>query len=121
MSKEKELYLTEEGLEEIKKAYDITDDESLTEIKVKLKGVLKEMHPDNNEGECDINSFVKVMEDLKYIEDEIGREQTKKELMDSIEKIIREEMNKKEIEKKEETENISTEKDSILEIVLLMG
>lgn len=70
-------------LEEIKKAYDITDDESLTEIKVKLKGVLKEMHPDNNEGECDINSFVKVMEDLKYIEDEIGREQTKKELMDS--------------------------------------
>ncbi len=66
-------------LDKIKKNYNLHQD-SLLEIKRKLKQILKEAHPDNNEGHYNKNEFEKINEDLEYIESEILKENMKKEI-----------------------------------------
>lgn len=66
-------------LSEIRQKYNAEDD-TIEEIKRKLRNKLKEIHPDNNEGNYDKDSFKEIKEDLEYIEKEISKGKSKDQI-----------------------------------------
>ncbi len=67
------------NVDEIRKKYDAKND-TLEEIKRKLRNKLGEIHPDNNKGDYDKDYFKEVSDDLEYIEKEISKGKSKKEI-----------------------------------------
>lgn len=93
-------------LNEIRKRYDAEND-TLEEIKKKLKSILREIHPDNNRGNYDKDYFKKINEDLEYIEEAISKENSKKEIKFSPSDLLNviQELNYIETYSKNNTEN----------------
>lgn len=93
-------------LDEIRKKYDAEDD-SLEDIKRKLRSKVKETHPDNSIDNYDKDSFEELKEDLEFIEKQIIKEKPKTEIRmtpnDFLE--IIQEMKGLDIYKKNNTQN----------------
>ncbi|MGL6221326.1 MAG: hypothetical protein ACRC36_25085, partial [Lacrimispora sphenoides] len=73
-------------VDEIKARYGI-DSIELEEIRMELRRILREIHPDNNSGEYDVNYFTKVSADLSFIDNEMKNKNTS-EVMVPLDKMM---------------------------------